>query len=187
MFQVTSSLPTAMNGKKEHDDELDDTMDGKKEADDWAEALGAFMNMYFKPPAPDALKHPVHDDLIPPGEPRSWDDPSWQTGGPECRPRPEPFLEYGPLGLVCSLCRRSSTHEHYSIQRYDGERAETEWASLAYMHEVMAEHKERPTAMLETHEYDDYLRNKRHTFTPEERERNVRSPAPLCNMVLMLL
>ncbi|KAJ7024212.1 hypothetical protein C8F04DRAFT_1270538 [Mycena alexandri] len=145
-----------MNGKKERDNELNDTMDSKKEPDDWAEALGAFMDMYFKTPAPDMLRCPMHDDLIPPGEPRSWDDHSWQTGEPKCRPRPKPFLKYVPLG----------------IQHYNGERAETKWASLAYMHEVMAEHKGRPTAMHETHEYHDYLRNKHHMFAPEERECN---------------
>lgn len=187
MFQMTSSVPTTMNDEP---DTKDTEKEPNDEPDDWAEALGTFIDMYFKTPALDAATSPVHDDLIPPGEPRSWDDPSWQTGGPELAAhgsRPKPFLEYSPLRLICSLCCRSSTNEHPSIQHYDGERVETEWASLGYMQEVMAECKGRPTAMLETHDYLDYLRNKHHVFTSEECQHNVRPAVPRGRTTLTLV
>ncbi|KAJ7022490.1 hypothetical protein C8F04DRAFT_1272603 [Mycena alexandri] len=144
-----------MNGKKEPGDE----------PDEWVEAFGTFFDLYFKAPVPDKFR------------PRSWDDPNWQTGEPDLaahlpRPSGQPYTS----PRMAHLPRRSGQpfleYTPPRMKSCDGTRVETEWASMVYTLDVAAERKERPAAMRETHRYLDYLRNKRHTFTPEEREHN---------------
>ncbi|KAJ7026195.1 hypothetical protein C8F04DRAFT_1268367 [Mycena alexandri] len=60
----------------------------------------------------------------------------------------------------------------YSRSVTDGEAPEGAWASMRYMHDLTAERQEMGAGMRETGDYHDYLRNKRHTFTPEERKHN---------------
>ncbi|KAJ7036393.1 hypothetical protein C8F04DRAFT_1257957 [Mycena alexandri] len=121
--------------------------------DDWAIDFGNLFEAYRRDTDARKLEPNNVNDLIPAGEPQSWDDPSWQ-GGREVSP--PSFLEFTPMHL---------TH-------VDGQQMETEWASMVYMHDVVAERVEMPAEMRQNLEYNDYLRNKRHKFTREERKHN---------------
>ncbi|KAJ7021003.1 hypothetical protein C8F04DRAFT_1274243 [Mycena alexandri] len=137
--QTTSNTAlTAMNNKGD---------------DDWAIDFGNLFEAYRRDADARKLEPNNVNDLIPAGEPQSWDDPSWQ-GGREVSP--PSFLEFTPMRL---------TH-------VDGQQMETEWASMVYMHDVVAERVEMPAEMRQNLEYNDYLRNKRHKFTREERKHN---------------
>ncbi|KAJ7034873.1 hypothetical protein C8F04DRAFT_1259547 [Mycena alexandri] len=143
-----SPPPTAMSNRQE-------------ENDDWALAFGNFFDLYFNP-ANAAQESDVNrdNDLIPAGEPRSWDDASWQSGDPGRE-------------------RQRSSADRFEIEftphlMTDGEQAEREWASARYMHDVMAGREEMGAGMRETGDYHDYLLNRRHTFTPEEQRENDR-------------
>ncbi|KAJ7017672.1 hypothetical protein C8F04DRAFT_1279001 [Mycena alexandri] len=134
--------------------------DSPQDDDHWTIAWTNALDTYLKDV--DARKeleeNAPNDDLIPAGEPRSWDDLSWQTGEPKgARPRSgvnRSEMEFTP---------------HFVT---DGEAPEGAWASMRYMHDLTAERQEMGAGMRETGDYHDYLRNKRHTFTPEERKHN---------------
>ncbi|KAJ7033050.1 hypothetical protein C8F04DRAFT_1184521 [Mycena alexandri] len=138
----------------------------QEENDDWALAFGKFFDLYFNPAnAAQESEANGDDNLIPAGEPRSWDDASWQTGEPEGERRRSGVnafeLEFTPHFYVFAGPCTTNSEQH-----------ESAWASMRYMHDLTAGRQEMGAGMRETGDYHDYLRNKRHTFTPEERKHN---------------